>query len=139
MADITVTSANVGVQKSTITRAYSAGAACTVGYVGYIDASAEVQHADSDSTETVSRGIGIIVDSYDGETSIADGSQLSLAIFGEVEGFSGMTPGAPVYVSATVGRLTHTAPTSGYARSVGYALTATTLFVNPEAGDPASS
>jgi hypothetical protein len=139
MSDITVTSAQVSLQKGANTRSYDAGASCTVGYAGYIDSDGDVQHSQSDTTEEAARGVGIIVGSYDGETSITSGNRLSLCTFGEVNGFSGMTPGAPVYVSANAGRITHTAPTSGYARALGYAKTATTLFVNPESGDPSSS
>jgi hypothetical protein len=140
MSDITVTSANVRIASSgALTRPRIAGGALTVGYAGYLDSNAYVQHADANAGETQSRGIGVIVASVDGETSIASGGTCSLCVFGEIEGFSDMTPGAPVYVSSTVGRLTHTAPTGGaYQRAIGYAMTATKLMVSPESGAPSS-
>lgn len=140
MADISLTSANIALASQQCLRhPRTAGAALTVGYVGYIDSSSEIQHADANAGETQSRGVGIIVASKDGETAIADGDPCSLCTFGPVEGYSGMTPGAPVYVSTNPGRLTHTKPTGGaYQRSIGYALTATKLMVLPDSGDPSS-
>ncbi len=135
---ISFTSANIAPQKNTLTRAFDAGAALTAGYAGYIDSSGEIQHADSNLSEAASRGIGVILKGYDDSTTIADTTRVSVAIWGEVEGFAGMTPGAPVYVGTTVGSYTHTAP-SAYARAIGYALSAVTLFVNPESGNPASA
>jgi hypothetical protein len=141
MADISLTSAKIAPAKlGCQIHARTAGAALTVGYAGYIDSSENVQHADADAGETESRGVGIIVASIDGETSIASGAAASLLNHGPVEGYSGMTPGAPVYVSTNPGRLTHTKPTGGaYARSIGYALTATKLMVAPESSAPTSS
>jgi hypothetical protein len=138
MSDITVTSANVAPQKNTITRAFTTGGAVTVGYAVYLDSNGYVQHADSNVTATEARGIGIALKGYDDSTSIASGEIASVALFGEVEGFSGLTPGDSYYVSTNAGRLTTTKP-NAYARAVAYAVSATTLFVNPETGDPASA
>ncbi len=141
MPDIDLTSKNIALaSQQTLRHPRIAGAALTVGYAGYIDSSSEIQHADANVSEAASRGVGIIVASKDGETTVADGDNCALCTLGPVEGYTGMTPGAPVFVSATAGRLTHTAPSGGaYARAIGYALTATKLMVAPESSAPASS
>lgn len=139
---ITVTSANVrpGNGYDVETRSFKTGAACTVGYCVYLDSSGYIQHADA-NTDAVApaRGMGLIVESPDGETAIASGRWASVVIHGPVEGFSGMTPGAPVYVDTTPGRVTHTKPTGGaYQRSIGYALSETGIMVDPDVEDPSS-
>jgi len=138
---ITVTSSQVRpVDDRCIVNTGYAGAALTVGYAGYLDASGYVQHADANAGETESRGVGIIISSPDGETSIAAGRACGLCVFGPVGGFSGMTPGEPVYVDKTVGLLTQTKPTGGaYQRAIGYAKNAYVIMVNPESGDPSSA
>lgn len=141
MADITVNSTLIRSNNQlNICRPHIAGGALTVGYAVYLDSSAYVQHADANAGETESRGFGVVAASVDGETSIASGAGASVCFHGEIEGYSGMTPGAPVYVSTNPGRLTHTKPTGGaYQRAIGYALTATKLMVAPQSGDPASA
>jgi len=141
MAAITVTSLNVRPANAhqCILRPLQAGAACTVGYAIYLDSSGYMQHADANAGETEASGVGIIVESYDGETSIASGKRGSVCILGPVEGFSGMTPNEPIYVSTTAGRLDQTAPTGGaYQRAIGWALSATCIFVNADPTDPES-
>ncbi len=48
---------------------------------------------------------------------------------GRVSGFSGLTVGLPVFVSTT-GTATHTAPTTGMVQQIGFATSATEIFVN---------
>jgi len=142
MADISLTSANIRPANAhqCIMRNFKSGAALTVGYGVYIDSSGYVQHADADAGETEARGIGVVVASVDGETSVTSGDNASVCVFGPVGGYSGMTPGEPVYVSTTVGRLTQTKPSGGaYQRAIGWALSATVLFVNPDVEDPDSA
>lgn len=137
---ITFTSAEIRPLRGAVPRNYRAGGACTVGYAGYLDSNGYVQHADADVSEAASRGRGVIVASKDGETSIASGDRCSMVVFGPVGGFAGMTPGAPVYIDTTVGTYTHTKPTGGaYQQSIGWAESATVLWVNPDSGDPASA
>jgi len=142
MGDITVTSANVQVGNHAIPRNFVAGAAVTVGYCVYIDSDGYVQHADANvmAVESASRGIGIVTSSRDGETSVTSGDRCTVTVFGPVEGYSSMTPGEPVYVSGTAGRLDQTKPTGGaFQRPIGHALSATCIFVNPDSGDPDSA
>jgi len=139
MADITVTSVNVRALQpnGAIVRRYLAGDEITVGYAVHIASDGDVEHADANVTATSARAIGIAVESYDGETTINAGDPVSVCVFGPVGGFSGMTPGANLYVSDTVGRIGSTAGTAS--RIIGYAESATVLFVHPEQNDPSSA
>ena len=139
MADITVTSADVRALQANgaVVRRYLAGAAITVGYAVHIASDGDVEHSDANTTQAAARAIGIAVESRDGETSIAAGDPVSVCVFGPVGGFSGMTPGTNQYVSDTVGRIADAAAT--YDRIIGYAESATVLFVNPEQNDPSSA
>jgi hypothetical protein len=137
---ISYTSANIRTLEGALVRNKQSGAACIVGYPGYYDSSGYVQHADADLGAVQARARGVIVASKDGETSITSGDRLSLCVFGPVGGFTGMTPGQPVYLDTTVGGYTHTKPTGGaYQQSIGYAESATVLFVNPDTQDAASA
>jgi hypothetical protein len=116
-----------------------AGAAMTVGYAVYLDSSGYAQHADADLSAVGARVIGILVASKDGETSVTSGDRCSIAVWGRVSGYASMTPGAPVYISKTVGRLDQTAPTGGaYPNAIGRAESATTIFINWNATDATS-
>lgn len=138
MANITVTSGNVRALQANgaVVRPYIAGSTITIGYLVYIGTDGYVDHADGDVDAASARSIGIAVESYDGETSVASGNPVSVCVFGPVSGFSGMTPGANHYVSDTVGRLADAAGT--FSRIMGYAERAGVFFVHPEQNDPAS-
>ena len=139
MASISLTSASIHPLEGALCRNFVAGGALTVGYAVYLDSSGYVQHADANAGEVQSRGIGVVVESKDGETSVTSGDSCSVCVMGPVGGYSGMTPGEPVYVSSTVGRIDQTAPTGGaYQRSIGYAESSVKLFVFPCANDPSS-
>jgi len=139
MANITVTSASVRALQAgngAIVSRYTAGDTITIGYAVYIVDDGDVEHADADASQAASRGIGIAVESYDGETSVTAGDPVSVCVFGPVEGFSGMTPGDPIFVSDDVGRIADAAGT--YSRAIGRADSATQLWVNPESTNPSS-
>lgn len=138
MANISLTSANIRALQANgaVVRPYDAGAEVTVGYAVYIATDGDVEHADGDVDAATARAIGVVVESYDGETTIDAGNPASVCVFGPVSGFTGMTPGANHYVSDDVGRIADAAGT--YSRIVGYAERATVLFVNPEQNDPSS-
>jgi len=141
MASISLTSANIRLANAyqCDTTTFVAGAALTVGYAVYIDSNGYVQHADADASEAAARAIGIVVQSFDGETSVASGSVASVCLLGPVEGYSEMSEGEPVYNSKTAGRMDQTAPTAGaYPRAIGYARSTTCIFVNPDTEDPSS-
>jgi hypothetical protein len=58
-----------------------------------------------------------------------DGDSVDLVTYGPVEVFIDATPGAAYYISDTAGEYSATAGTKSYI--IGYAETATVLFVNP--------
>lgn len=55
--------------------------------------------------------------------------QIEVTFTGIVGGFSGFTAGLPLFIS-TLGVPTHTPPTTGMVQQIGFAVSATELFVN---------
>ena len=113
-----------------------AGGTITIGDLVYMGTGGTVVAADANVSSAATKAIGIAVESFDGETSVASGNPVSVCCFGPVSGYSGMTPGANVWVSDTVGRLDDAAGT--FDRIIGWALSAGIVFVNPEQNTPAS-
>jgi len=66
------------------------------------------------------------------ETSVSAGEYVTVLRSGKVGGYSGLTPGAPVYLGETDGAVTKTAPsTSGdYVQTLGQAVSATEFILN---------
>ena len=137
MADITVTSAQVKAlqDNGALVRPYTAGGAITIGYAVYIAADGDVEHADGSAVGTAG-AIGIAVESYDGETSVAAGDPVSVCVFGPVSGFSSATPGGKAWVSDTAGRVASSAGDATIDHELGYFESASVLFVMP---DPAGA
>ena len=79
--------------------------------------------ATNTAIEQANKVIGIT------SSSIALDQTGIIICYGELNGFSGLTPDAPVYVSST-GTVVSTLPTSGYIQQIGIALNATTILVN---------
>lgn len=132
MADVTVTAAQVKALQANgaIVRRYTAGAALTVGEAVYIASDdGYVDPADASAVGTA-KGIGIVVESYDGSTAIAAGDPCSVCVFGPVSGFSGATPGGKAWVSNEAGNVADAA--GDVAHELGYFESATVLFVNPD-------
>lgn len=106
MASIAVTSANVRALTShgAVVIPGTAGATVTNGYLVYSAADGDWEHADAnaDGLEGV---MGVCVETFDGEDTVAAGNALSVCIKGPVSGFTGLTAGAIYYLSNTVGRL----------------------------------
>lgn len=129
--EITVTAAQVSAlpANGAVLHTFTAGGTITIGNLVYIDGSGYAQHADGNVSIAVATAVGIAVESYDGQTSVASGDPVAVALFGPVSGYSGMTPGSYVYVSDTVGRLSSVAGTATFI--VGYALTAGIVFLIP--------
>jgi len=138
MADITVTAAQVATLPGAITRRHVAGGTLSVGQLVSLSTDGYVDPADGNVAEgTLARPIGIVVASYDGETSIASGDPVTVCVFGPVSGFSSMTPGDNHYLSDTAGRINDAVGT--YDKIVGYAETASVLFVHIEQVDASST
>lgn len=104
----------------------------TIRQVVYIKSNGAVDLAKADAIATCENKLGLVADA-----SIAT-TVAGLILVNEgmrVSGFSGLTPGAPVYVSAaTAGALTQTAPSAvgSCIVPVGYALSATVIVFEPE-------
>lgn len=138
MADISLTAANIRALQANgaVVRSYDAGEEMEVGQAVYIASDGDVEIADANESQAAAKGWGIVVESYDGETTIHEGDPASVCVFGPVSGFSGMTPGDTLYVSDNAGLLADAAGT--YSHVMGRAETATIVFVNPDQSDPSS-
>lgn len=135
MADISLTSAQIAAltENGAIVRNYTAGAALTVGYAVYVSGNRAVTHSAASAAGTA-KAIGVVVASYDGETSVASGGPAAVCVFGPVSGYTDGTAGAKAWVSNNAGRIADAAGTS--AHELGYWENASILFVSP---DPAGA
>ena len=139
MADIAVTAKAVRPLNNAVIRRWPAGAAGSVGQVVYRDADgAKPARANAVGT---SRGRGIVVgvNGQPGQATFAAGDALDVVTHGPVEFAAGLTVGAEVFVSpATAGATDQTAPTTAtqVVFAVGYAESATILYVAPQAAAP---
>lgn len=124
MADVTVTAASVRPLTGARTRRGTAGEALTGGQAVYLDGANGYKKTDDD-TPTTCRGVVV-------QESVASGEEFDMVTDGPVTGFSGMTPGTSYYISTTAGKIAPTADTTNDV-VVGWAESATVLFVNPTA------
>lgn len=137
MSAISLTAASIRPLTGAVIRRYVADEALTVGQVVYVNTDGEAGIADGNVSAAKARAVGIAVESYDGETSIAAGDPVSVVVLGPVSGFSSATPGSYGYVSDTAGSLDTAAGT--YSFIAGYFETAGIFFVNPGVDDPTSA
>lgn len=136
MAAITVTPDNVRPLLGAIIRRGVAGAALSVGDAVYLDTDGTYKPADRGAANTAAAR-GIVVSAPDGALSAAAGDAIDIVVFGPVTGFSGMTPGANVFVGSA-GALDDAAPApaSGeYKFIIGWAEDAETVVVSPYTDD----
>lgn len=112
MTAVAVTSANVRALTShgAVVVPGTAGATVTIGYLVYQAADGDWEHADANAAG-LEGVLGVAVESYDGEDTVAAGNALSVCMQGPVSGFTSLTPGAIYYLSDTVGRLDDAAGT----------------------------
>lgn len=115
----------------------TAGATITIGQTVYMASTGSLGVGDADASAAASAAIGIAVESFDGETTIASGDPCTYCVFGPVSGFSGMTPGALGWQSDTAGGLDTAAGT--FDRIMGYAESATVFFIQPDLANPSSA
>ena len=140
MGDISLTAANIRPlpDNGSILRRHIAGGTITIGQLVSLSADGFVDPADGNVADGVlARPIGIAVASNDGETSIVITEPVTVCVFGPVSGYSGMTPGDNHYLSDTAGRIADAVGT--YDKIVGYAESATVLFVHIEQIDASSA
>jgi hypothetical protein len=118
-----------------------AGAA-NLGDTVYVDSSGTIQAADANVSAVLATTRGILTGvQQPGATAGASGEACTYVVFGPVSGFSSLTPGVRQFQSSTVGAITETAPTGAgtWTQPIGYAQSATVLFVNPGLQAPASN
>ena len=132
MANLTVVAANVRAMAANgaITRIGTAGGTITVGACVYLAADGHWEVTDASVVGTAF-GKGIAVEGYDSTTSIVAGEPVTVCLLGPVEGFTGLTPDSKAWVSDDAGLLEDAAGT--IAHELGWALSATAVFVNPDA------
>lgn len=137
MAAVTTTAADIRPLNGALLRRYNAGGTITPGQAAYIAADGDVEAADADA-EASALAIGIVISNQNGAVSFPAGTRVDVVVLGPVTGFASLTPGAPVYASVTAGALDQTPPAgaSGDFRfCIGYAESATTIFVQPHFDD----
>lgn len=116
------TASNVKPLEGAIIRRFTAGAAVAVGEVvsmqsdGYVD--------PSDSTSAAQMVVGVAL-----EAAAAAGDRIDVVVYGPVVCITGATIGGAVYDSTTPGEPLQT--TAGNQKQVGFAESATVLFVRP--------
>ena len=142
MTTLTATAANVRAlrEHGAITIPAQAGESLTIGQLVYPASDGDWNLADANTTAAAARAQGIVVESYDGETTVADGAACTVCVFGPVTGLATITPGANYYVSDTAGGIEDAAAT--YDRIVGWGAEIAgqnVLWVHPQQNDPSSS
>jgi hypothetical protein len=131
MADITNAASSVRPLPVYISRRFDAGGSIYAGQPVYIAADGDVEMADAGGTLT-GQAIGMMIADNDGGTLAVSGDRVDVILFGPVTGFSSLTPGLKLFVSATAGGLTQDVPAVGsLVCDFGIALDASTILVNP--------
>lgn len=141
MTALTVTQAQVRPLLGSVVKPFVANEAIDVGEAVYMASTGKVALADADAAGTA-RVIGIVVavGAY-GKLSAAADEAVDVLLYGPLEGFSSLTPGAQFFASVTPGEIEDTAPAgaSGDFRwIIGWAMSATSLFVDPYTDDAAA-
>ena len=106
-----------------------AGYTTAIGDLVYLDPNGRWEEADADATSSSISLLGIAMEVK------SDGAAVNVALSGSfiVDASWSFGVGVPLYISNTLGAITATKPTGSgdVVRTVGYALTATTIFFAP--------
>lgn len=142
MADIALTSANIRalVPQGAVTIPGTAGATLTVGYLVYQANDGDWEHADGNVDTTLAKAQGVVVQSYDGEDTVAAGNACTICKYGPISGYTGLTAGANYYLSDTVGRIGDAV--GAYDRIIGHGVEISNevcLWVDIQQNDPSSA
>ena len=143
MTALTVTPSSVSandIERGARVLDYQTGEAITKGQAVYLDSSNLAWRAKSDSAAHA-RAVGIDVgaDNFAGETSVVAGGWIGVAVFGPVNGFSGLSQGQVGWVGANAGEVVDTAPSGGaWDFQLGHAVDDQTFFVDPGTSSPVS-
>lgn len=109
---------------------FDSGASLTAGKVYYLHATTGWEEADASAEATATNLLAMCT-----STSTNGTSMLQCGVINAFGTQSGITQGAPIYLSETSGEITHTAPTTSgaIARVIGYKVSDTddTIFFNP--------
>lgn len=116
------TAANIKPLSGAVVRRYVAGATVAAGEILHLETDGYVDPADN--TSAADEAIGVAVQ------AASSGDTIDVVVFGPVKCLTGATIGGTVFTSATAGEPTQTDDTNMTA--VGYAESATVLFVLPE-------
>jgi len=116
------------------------GAAAVAGDALYLDGANGWKPTDA-TTVGPAEGRCILVGSGVLGTSYPSGANVDACFFGLVGGYSGMTPDGAVYTSEDAGDMDQTAPTGGsnFIHKMGWAFSATEIFVDPAGTTPVES
>jgi hypothetical protein len=126
MGDITRTKADVRPLPGAIIQRGTAGATIEAGEAVYLNGTSNWAPADGNAGSNAEKARGVAVAPKD----IVSGDVFDICVFGPVEGYASMTPGAVHYVSDTVGEISTAAGTNSH--MIGWARSATVLFVQPQ-------
>ncbi len=129
MADIAVTAKDVRPLPNALVERRRAGGSGNVGDIVYMAADGDVEVTDASAAGTT-YGMGVVVAvAGTDQTAFVAGDNLDVVVFGQVTGFSGMTPNDVLYISDTAAKLGDAAGTTSH--KFARARSATVLFVNP--------
>ncbi len=135
MAAISITASKVRPLHGAIIRRYKAASTnVAVGKPVYVTSAGKIELADADDVaQCQARGVVVAVATH-GATTAAVDEMCDVVVHGPVEISTGLTDGAPVYVSPTAGALDQTpsATTGDFNYIVGYAESDTVLYVQPQ-------
>ena len=131
--EISLTVAKIRPLPGALVRRFDAGGTLTPGQAVYIASDGDVEPADGSAVATLLGTNGIVVSGSQGKVSYAAGDRVDVVVHGPVTGYSGMTPGAPLYVHDTAGVISEVAGTKKF--FIGYAESAVTAFVRTQISD----
>ena len=119
MAAVTPTAANVRPMLGQCTTVkFTVGATISAGMYAILQSDGFIDPAAADSAA----GVGLVC-TTNGKSSFAVGDVADVVVFGRVAGFSGLTPGASIYLAAS-GALADAG-----SKLVGYALDTESIFI----------
>ena len=141
MAAETVTQANVRPLVGSIVKPFVAGEIVDVGEAVYMASTGKVMLADADAAATAQvMGIVVGIGAYGKLSSVVD-QTVDVILYGATEGFASLTPGEQFFASVTPGAIDPVVPagaSSDFVWVIGWALSATAIFVNPYTYDVAA-
>ena len=111
------------------TNTLNAGYGSAIGDLVYLHTDGEWYEADADAASSSISLLGIALETK------TDGQAMNVALSGSFvrDDTYNFNVGVPLYVSGSIGEITHTKPTGSgdIVRTVGYAITADIIFFNP--------